>query len=211
MTAESVASLPYELKNRSGGRRSEICDTALLLFEEHGYAQTSMQQLADAMGLNKATLYHYVTTKTELLFEINRVITEIAVQEIEAILAANLTATEKLTRIIEITLVRIRDYRRHVVVFFQEQAYLTGRYKQRLDVQRSRFERAVEAILDEAFASGEFRTADRLAVKLSLYGVIDTAHIWYKPEGRLGPRQMAEYLADVLLSGLLPRGDHANA
>lgn len=210
MIAASTAALPYELKHRSDGRRSEICDTALLLFEQQGYAQTSMQQLADTVGINKATLYHYVTTKAELLFEINRVITDLAVQEMEAILAADVTSTEKIVRIIEVTLARIRDYRRHVVVFFREQAYLTGRFRQRLDLQRARFERAVEAILDEGLASGEFRSADRLAVKLSLYGVIDTAHVWYKPEGRLGPREMAEYLSNVLLFGLLPRDNDGN-
>jgi len=48
-------------------RADQLLETATLLFKEKGYHNTSMQDLADALGLQKGSLYYYIESKEELL------------------------------------------------------------------------------------------------------------------------------------------------
>src|SRR3954469_22234545 len=51
-------------------RRRQVVDAAAEVFLERGYDATSMQHIADAVDLRKASLYHYVASKEDVLFEL---------------------------------------------------------------------------------------------------------------------------------------------
>jgi len=52
---------------RAGGRRAEIVEIAARLFDRHGYHSTSMDDIAEAVGLRKPSLYHYFKSKDQIL------------------------------------------------------------------------------------------------------------------------------------------------
>ncbi len=199
------AAFSYELKNRSGGRRAEICETALKLFEQKGYSDTSVQDIADAMGINKATLYHYLSSKQEILYELIRVIFDLALGQIQDIRNGSASGAEKVRLIFESTFDRIDRFGDHVTVFYREQNRLDGEHAELIRRKQVEYRRCMEEILEEARASHEFRDADPLAVRLTLESLTDNAYVWYNPAGRLTPQNLADRFTDVVLRGLLPR------
>lgn len=208
---EAPAAFSYELRNRSGGRRAEICETALKLFQQQGYTETSVQDIADAMGINKATLYHYLSSKQEILYELIRVIFDLALGQIQDIRNSPVSGAEKVRLIFESTFDRIERFGDHVTVFYREQNRLDGEHAELIRQKQTEFRRCMEDILAEARESHEFRDADPLAVRLTLQSLTDNAYVWYDPTGPLTPRNLADRFTDVVLRGLLPRDDGALA
>ena len=71
---------------KAAPRRSELLDVAIACFYEKGYAQTTLQDIADRMGFTKAAIYYYAKNKEELLVEIYSGIVEPAIANARALI-----------------------------------------------------------------------------------------------------------------------------
>ena len=76
-------------------RQSEILEAAAVVFREKGYESTSIQDIADAVGILKGSLYYYIDSKEELLYEILRKTHDDALRNVERTQAFEGTALEK--------------------------------------------------------------------------------------------------------------------
>src|SRR4029077_17243643 len=88
--------------NGSGPRRrkqrgkQEVCDAAARVFHEKGYGSSSIQDIADGVGILKGSLYYYIDSKEDLLYEILRRVNEEAFQQFEYAVAAETATMAKL-------------------------------------------------------------------------------------------------------------------
>ena len=101
-------------------RADQLLETATLLFKEKGYHNTSMQDLADALGMQKGSLYYYIESKEDLLREVLEQATSILGAQIDEVYAADLTAAEKLRIALENHGRAIMDHLNLVTVYLQE-------------------------------------------------------------------------------------------
>ena len=83
-----------------GGRRAELFAAAVAVFAERGYRATSMRELAQAVGLSKSALYHYVRSKEELLVALYEDVLAQRLEEQSAVRSSGLPADEALRRIL---------------------------------------------------------------------------------------------------------------
>jgi AcrR family transcriptional regulator len=142
-------------------KQSEIFAAAVRIFRQKGYHAASMQDLADAVGLQKASLYYYVSSKEDLLISIYERFTGAFTEQLTELAAQPLPPTEKLGRAIESHVVALCEHLELFTVYLLEQKFLNGKHKARLRAEGERHAALLEAILDEGVRAGEFRRTPR--------------------------------------------------
>lgn len=181
--------------------RESIVRTAAALFAQQGYPGTSMSDLARACGVSKPLLYHYVDDKYRLLLEI----TEGHVNRLAALVAEveaqPLDATQRLRQLIGRFVQEYAEARHDHGVLTQDVKFLEPADRERV----LRIERQVVASFAAAISQARPELATAALDKpltMLLFGMINWMFTWLRPDGKIGPEQMAPIVADLFLGGL---------
>ncbi len=183
----------------------EIFAKAVRIFREKGYHATSMQNIADAVGLQKGSLYHYISSKEELLFKIFERSTGALTKELEAIIASTDSPRDKLHRAIEAHLTALCEQLDIYTVYISERRALSGRTHAKVRAEGERHARLLEQIIKEGMAKKDFRAVDSKMTAHAILGMCNWLYQWYSPDGRLTPHEIAEIFSDVVIDGMTRR------
>ena len=185
--------------------REDILRAAAQVFRKHGFHGTSMQQIADAVGLQKGSLYHHIASKEELLHEVMMAgLTQLG-ERLKAVATSPLPPANKLRQLIDThILYAAENLDIATVVLFEHRAVLSfpalrDEYVSRRDLFESQFRQAIQEGVD----SGDFRPVDVPIVAQTLLGAHNWLVMWYRPEGRLSLQEITSIIADTFLRGLL--------
>ena len=189
-------------KTHAHDKHEEIFSAALKLFQAKGYHGASMQDLADAVGIQKASLYYYIRSKEELLVHVCERGTGAFTQELNEIVASDLSATEKLRRAMECHLVALCEQLDLFTVFLREQKFLGDTQKKQLRGEGKRHAELLAMILQQGIASGEFRAVNITVTTLAILGMCNWLYEWYSPDGAFQPREIARMFSELVLNGL---------
>jgi AcrR family transcriptional regulator len=193
MTQAAPASIPEKLMRVS-----------VELFAEHGYAQTSVQQIVDAAGVTKGALYHYFTSKDDLLFDIYDRLLSMQREHLETIVARSLDPEQTIRLVCEDVIVTSIEGLADGAVFFRSQHMLSEKRQREVKQRRREYNGAFEAILAKGRASGVFRTDIPSAILIAnFFSDVHYLAQWYSPGGALTKQQVASELTDLYLAGLL--------
>jgi AcrR family transcriptional regulator len=193
---------PHSSRANNHDKQNEIFAAALRLFQAKGYHGASMQDLADAMGMQKASLYYYIRSKEELLFRVCERGSGAFTQELRDIVASDARPTEKLERAIECHLVALCEQLDLFTVFLREQKFLGAAYKRKLRAEGKQHAALLAAILQQGVSSGEFRDINVPVTTLAILGMCNWLFEWYSPDGPLTPREIAANYAALVTKGL---------
>ena len=183
-------------------RADQLLETATLLFKEKGYHNTSMQDLADALGIQKGSLYYYIDSKEELLRELLEQATSILGAHIDEIYTADLSASEKLRLALENHGQAIMDHLNLVTVYLQEYRSLPHERLEEVLAAREHYEERLMQILQDGITSGEFNQVDVKMTVFGFLGMLNWTHQWFSPEGELTSEEIAAILADLALQAV---------
>ncbi len=181
-------------------RRSELTRTAARLFAQKGYHGTSIGDIAEALGVQKASLYHHIESKQDLLHETTR-------EGAAAFHAALDTIPEELPAVERIRLA-LRAHLRVVseqldvaTVFVQEWRYLEGERRDAFVAERRRYEERIRALFREGREQSELRTdLDEAAAARVFLSVGNWAYTWLAP-GR-DTDELADRFIALLVDGM---------
>jgi TetR/AcrR family transcriptional regulator len=186
---------------RFDGNRDSILRTAAALFARQGYPGTSMSDLAQACGISKPLLYHYVDDKYQLLLEI----AEGHVSRLEALVAEvaalKLDPQEALRQMIARFVQEYALARHDHGVLTQDVKFLSPADRERV----LGIERHIVAAFAQAIARARPELAESALDKpltMLLFGMINWMFTWLRPDGRLSHEQMAPIVAELFLGGL---------
>ena len=174
------------------------------LFAEHGYAQTSVQQIVDAAGVTKGALYHYFTSKDDLLFDIYDRLLSMQREHLDAIVALALDPKETIRLVCEDVIVTSIEGLADGAVFFRSQLMLSQKRQREVKQRRREYNDAFESILARGRAEGVFRTDIPPAILIAhFFSDVHYLAQWYSPGGPLTKQQVASELTELYLAGLL--------
>jgi TetR/AcrR family transcriptional regulator len=182
-------------------QRDEILARAAELFARRGYPGTSMNEVAEACGMSKAALYHYVRDKDQLLVEIAQGHVARLVALVGEVAAEGLPAPEHLRRLIERFVQEYASAQNAHRVLTEDVRFLEPPDRERVLADERRviaaFAGAVAAIRPDLRAS-------RLEKPLTmlLFGMINWMFTWVRPDGALTHAQLAPLVADLFFGGL---------
>lgn len=184
-------------------RQEEIERAAGRLFWERGYHQTSVSDIAEAVGLSKPTLYHYINAKRDLLHAIAARTIRAFNEDLERRIEAGGTAPETLTGWVRDHVMRITSERETVAVLLREARDLDGDAKREIQDLSERYVASVVRLIRMGIAQGAFRPLpDPEATALFFLGSLNWMHTWYRPDGRLSAEAIANLLSGVFLRSL---------
>ena len=161
-------------------RRSELTREAARLFAERGYHGTSIGDLAQAMGVQKGTLYSHIASKQDLLYETMRdgaAAFHSALDEIPE----DLPATDKIRLALRAHLRVVAEQLDVATVFVREWRYLEGDRRDEIVDERRRYEERIRALFREGRELGELRTdLDDATAALLTLSAANWAYTWLR-------------------------------
>ncbi len=188
-------------------KEQEILECAINLFRNKGYHATSMQDLADVVGLQKGSLYHYISSKEDLLMKIVERAMRALVAKAEATEKENLGPAEKLLRAIQEQVEVVASNLGSLTIFIRDTHALTPEQKEIIRAGRRRYRDLYDKILRQGIAEGVFREVDTRLVSLALFGMGNSIYQWYQADGRRGTEEIGQAFADMLVNGIRKGGN----
>jgi AcrR family transcriptional regulator len=162
-------------------RRSELTRQAARLFAEKGYHGTSIGDLAQAMGVQKGSLYAHIESKADLLWEVAREGADAFHAALDAV-PDELPATEKIRLALRAHLRVVAEQLDVATVFVREWRYLTGERREAFLGERRRYEERFRALFREGRELGELRTdLDDATATLLALSAANWAYTWLRP------------------------------
>jgi hypothetical protein len=123
--------------------------------------------------------------------------------EVEAIVTdSSLAASRQLRLILRAHVATVTNNREALTVYLHEFRALAGEALGNVRQQRDRYRQLIEQVVERGVRTGEFGATDVAIATLGVLGMCNWIVQWYRPSGRLGPRQIADQFAELLLRGL---------
>jgi AcrR family transcriptional regulator len=185
--------------------RDEILLAAAQIFSQKGFHATSMQDIAQSVHLQKASLYHHVSSKQEILVEVLDRALDLLIANMQDVLACPMKPEDKLRQAMQVYLHTLLDHRDLAAVLLLEHRSLEPEYQIRHIPRRDRFERLWRDLIQEGLDQEVFCCMDPAVSSRALLGVMNWTITWYRPDGSLGVDDIAQQFASLFLSGLLTR------
>ncbi len=187
-------------------RKRTIYDTAVRLFKAQGYHATSVKEIADAVGLQKGSLYHYMSGKEDLLLEIARTAITAYLADLERVRREDGTGREMLSHLIRRHVERVTRDTDTITVLLREARSLSEKARSEIHGLTSRYTDGLAEIVEKGARDGSLAFADPALAALAILGALNWMTQWYVPGGRLDPARIAELIDALVLEGLRPRG-----
>jgi AcrR family transcriptional regulator len=192
-----------QASNRLDVRRAEICRTAAQIFRDRGFDATSVSDIARALGLTKAGLYHYFDSKEALLFDIMSFGLDRVRDEVVIPVRAIRDPEERLRQLI-VRHARITTRGQGAVAHLGDEIRaLPPPSRRQLEERMRIYFDLVRDTLGEIKAAGRLRRVDLTVAAFSVLGMILWLPRWFRQDGRLTQEQVANDIATMALGGLV--------
>jgi len=187
----------------SDGRAAEIYRAAAQIILEKGYDATSVSDIAEALGITKAGLYHYIHGKTQLLFDIMQYGLDELVREVSEPAKKIEDAESRLRFMIGMHARIVTRGEGAVTILVDEARALTPAQNRKIIRRKRAYLDFLRATLEQMMAEGKLRDVDLTVAAFSLLGMINWLSRWYQADGPLDERQIAEAVVDIAMNGLI--------
>ncbi|HEY9091330.1 TetR/AcrR family transcriptional regulator [Parasphingorhabdus sp.] len=200
---ESESSSSGRSSTKSQKRWASILEIATNLFREKGFYASSMQDISDAVGIKKGSLYYYVRSKEELLFEILKDLHKGGEALIEGV---NLNSSDPLgelrSLLVQFGLYAAKHSTR-LQIFDNDFDYVSEESKKIIISERRLYWTAVVQLITAAIEKGQISSA--IEPEVAAHAALRTSTSvsdWYRPGGKLAIEQIAVQNAALIVKGL---------
>jgi len=165
-------------------REGDVTRAAVEVFFEKGYAASSVQDVADVVGVLKGSLYYYIASKEDLLFRIVDSVHEQSSAILDEALALDIPAIERLHLYISRHVKWYLDNVEEVTVFFRDWRYLTGERLKIVEKRRRGYERVIRQLIVAAQNEGGIDAGvDPRYASFFILSAVNHAPEWYDGSG----------------------------
>jgi AcrR family transcriptional regulator len=195
------------ITNGEPDRLDEIYRTAAVIIFEKGFDATSMNDIAEAVGMTKAGVYHYIPGKKDLLFALM----SYALDHLETDVIAparDITDAETRLRFIIQSHVKLITGENGdkgnglISILTDELAGLTKLHRRKIIERKRDYLNLVRATMDELKAEGKLKDLDTTVCAFSIFGTVMWLARWYRPGGRLKGADIADEITKIAISGM---------
>ncbi|NRB02364.1 MAG: TetR/AcrR family transcriptional regulator [Rhodobacteraceae bacterium] len=174
---------------RTTGSHSDITgprirDAARALFAKHGYAAVSMRQIAKDVGVQAGALYNYIPDKQTLLLDLMRDHMEQLLADVPKAVEQG-TPMERLEAFVRFHIAYNYDHPDAVFIAYMELRNLEPANFELIETLRSRYERHLEAILQDGVREGAMTVGEPRVVTFTLIAMLNGVNTWFREGGRL--------------------------
>jgi len=187
---------------RKSSKREVILIKAAAMFKDKGFAASSMRDLAETVGIEAASLYNHIKSKSEILQEIIlHAATEcnMHLDEVDIEGKSSLKKIEDIIRFhVRMMLNRFEEY--HVMT--HEWIHLSEPYLTNFITQRRNYVQRLEAIVDEGIQNKEMKPVIPYVAVLTILSAVRGLEFWHRSQKKYSPQQMEDNMITHLITGL---------
>ena len=192
-------------------KRERIVAAAVDLFYQQGFGRTTLDQVAERMGMTKPFIYAHFHSKGELLAAICAQGISVSLNAIDRALEAGGTARDRLDAFAHDFTLAVLESQKHIAIYTREEKNLAPADRETIQRMRREFDRKLTGLLDQGVAAREFEIAETPLAALAIGGITSWASVWYRPGGRLAARDIAKHLAGLMLAMTKAHGTPGSA
>jgi AcrR family transcriptional regulator len=182
-------------------KRIRIAKAGAELFSKKGFAETSMEDISAAAKLSKGGIYHYFSSKTDLLFFILDSFIDIVLNNLEEELDAIDDGLAKVRRLIYR---HVELYPKHMAearTLFFEAKNLPPRFFKAIVQKERNYYRIASKVLSDNF--GSFVEKDRVStITYIILSMCNSIYAWYNPKGTIKPEDLSDIIFKMLTEGV---------
>ena len=185
-------------------KRDAVILAAARAFSHKGFHNTSLDDVAAALGVTKPTVYYYVANKEQLLFECFQAGLEIIREGLRQVEGSPLSASERLNEV-------VRRYAGAVASDFgwcmtrAEDQDLGPELGRRIKKMKAEIDRGMRRLLQEGMEEGTIEPCDPKMTAFAMAGALNWIAHWYRQDQPMTPEEVAEQFVAVFGRGLRPR------
>jgi AcrR family transcriptional regulator len=183
-------------------RRRAIEDAASDLFRQHGYAATSVRDIARALDIRGPSLYAHVASKEDVLWSIvDRVASRFEASARAALTGAD-DAEAALRRLVRAHVAVVTGDVGEAQVFIHEWRHLSDDRRDAVLQRRDAYEAVFRRVIADGIATGTFAMTDTTVATTFLLTALNGIPSWYRVDGPVEPSQLADLYADLAIRSL---------
>jgi AcrR family transcriptional regulator len=181
-------------------KRERTIAAAVKLFYDNGYENTTLDAVAEQLGVTKPFIYAHYSSKAELLAEICTRGIAASLDAIDGVRTLECSPTEKLVQLGRRFVTAVLENQMYIGIFTREEKNLRPDDFRAIGAMRRDFDRKLTALLQDGIAAGEFSVRDPHLAALAIGGLVSWSYVWYRPGGRLSRDEVAGEVSALILA-----------
>lgn len=181
----------------------EIIRVAAEGFSARGYRATTLDDIAQKVGISKVTLYRYCHSKEELLIKVFERTIAVFHEGLRQICTQKISPEEKLQQIIRHQVRLMVDHRDFLAVFFSEESQLPPEMADRARQEKRDYNRLIEGVIRQGLRQGSLVPIPPQILTFIILGACNWLYQWYRPQGELSADEVARLFILILEKGYL--------
>jgi AcrR family transcriptional regulator len=183
-------------------RKDVIVSKAATLFREKGYKAASMRDLAEAVGVEAASLYNHIKSKSELLHELVFSVANKFVIKMDEIESENISSLEKMEKLLRFHITEMIHNYEEVYVSDREWKHLSDPYLSNYQNQRRVYRKRIAAIIEEGIRNQEIKKIDAPTVVLIFLHAVSGIESWHRSTKKITAEELEQNMVTILIDGL---------
>ena len=183
-------------------RKDVIISKAARLFLEKGYSATSMRDLAEHVGVEAASLYNHIRSKSEILQEICFKTANRFMDHITEVEASERKSIAKIEAVLRFHIRQIVHSYEEVYVMDREWKHLTDPYLSNMQSQRRSYRQRIAAIIEDGIRKGEIKSIDAPTAVLIILHAVSGIESWHRSVKRISAEMLEDNMVMILVDGL---------
>ncbi|MDT3443884.1 TetR/AcrR family transcriptional regulator [Pseudofrankia sp. BMG5.37] len=187
----------------ANSRRAQIMKAAGDLFERRAYQEASMEAIAQHVGIRKASLYYYFSSKDELLGQMQQEMIEPVINAHQSRLSEGALDSRGLLLAMMTDLVSLTEtHPGHMRIYVERHRELPELIRGKIAEQTDRYRGMLVDVLGRGVAEGVFTVADPNLTAMAILGMCGSTYQWYRPGGKCTAPEIAQYFYHILMTGI---------
>jgi AcrR family transcriptional regulator len=192
--------------NKGQKKQEKIGNAAAKVFNKKGYLETNIDDIAAVAKMSKGGIYHYFSSKDEILFCILDSYMDIVLKDLESQVQALRDSALKIQFIIERHIDLYVNYTAQAKTLLHDAHCLSPKRFRSINIKEREYYRIVMDVLSEFFeGSGEIKRDELKAMAFLLFGMCNWTYHWYDPKGPINPEELSKITWAVFMKGITER------
>jgi TetR/AcrR family transcriptional regulator, cholesterol catabolism regulator len=193
--------MPATTRRRSS-KKQIILNKAAAMFKDKGFAASSMRDLAESVGIEAASLYNHIKSKSEILQEIVFYAANECNLHLQEVDNKHKSALEKIEEIIRFHIRMMLNHFEEYHVMTHEWIHLEEPHLSNFIGQRRHYVQRLEAIVGEGIEEREMKPIIPYVAVLTILSAVRGLEFWHRSRKKYSPKQVEDHMVIHLIAGL---------
>jgi len=189
-------------QRKKASKKGLILIKAAAMFREKGFAATSMRDLAEAVGIEAASLYNHIRSKNEILEAICFDVANVYNTTIDTIESSQQKTIGKIEQLLRFHIKQMTENYEDVYVSDREWKHLEEPYLSNFQTQRRNYRKKFAAIIEEGITKNEIRKIDAPTAVLIMLHAISGIESWHRSKAKISAQELEENMVMIMIDGL---------